>query len=87
MIGDRSYYNLANKEAPMSIPQDTRIVIIGAGCFGVSTAFHLLSSGYTDITILDRSSTLPAPDAASNDINRSRYLHLLGPLNKNIADF
>lgn len=58
-------------------PHDARIVIIGAGCFGVSTAFHLLSRGHTDVTLLDRSSTLPAPDAASNDINRSQCLHLL----------
>ncbi|KAG6837069.1 hypothetical protein H0H93_015337 [Arthromyces matolae] len=47
-----------------------KIVIIGAGCFGVSTAYHLLERGFTDITVLDRSPVLPAPDAASNDINR-----------------
>jgi len=47
-----------------------KIVIVGAGCFGVSTAYHLLRRGFTDVTVLDRSSTLPAPDAASNDLNR-----------------
>lgn len=51
---------------------DDRIVIIGAGCFGVSTAYHLLKRGFLDVTILDRSNTIPAPDAASNDINRSQ---------------
>ncbi|GLB37751.1 putative FAD dependent oxidoreductase [Lyophyllum shimeji] len=47
-----------------------KIVIVGAGCFGVSAAYHLLRRGFTDVTILDRASSLPAPDAASNDMNR-----------------
>ncbi|TFK44882.1 FAD dependent oxidoreductase [Crucibulum laeve] len=47
-----------------------KIVIVGSGCFGISTAYHLLKRGYTDVTVLDRSSTLPAQDAASNDFNR-----------------
>lgn len=46
------------------------IVIVGAGCFGISTAYHLLQRGIINVTILDRSLVLPAPDAASNDINR-----------------
>ncbi|KAF4621342.1 hypothetical protein D9613_000843 [Agrocybe pediades] len=54
----------------MTLRKDDKIVIVGAGCFGVSTAYHLLERGYTDVTILDRSNVLPAPDAASNDINR-----------------
>jgi len=53
--------------------QRQRVVIIGAGCFGLSTAYHLLIRGYTNITILDRSTVLPAPDASSNDINRSEH--------------
>ncbi|KAG9312070.1 FAD dependent oxidoreductase [Chiua virens] len=48
----------------------SRIVIVGAGTFGLSTAFHLLDRGYTDVTILDRASQLPAVDAASTDINK-----------------
>ncbi|KAF8161269.1 FAD dependent oxidoreductase [Crassisporium funariophilum] len=54
----------------MILPKNESIIIVGAGCFGVSTAHHLLRRGYTDVTILDRSATLPAPDAASNDLNR-----------------
>lgn len=50
-----------------------KVVIVGAGCFGVSTAYHLLLRGYTDVTILDRSPHLPAADAASNDFNRSQF--------------
>ncbi|KAG6857205.1 hypothetical protein H0H87_008271 [Tephrocybe sp. NHM501043] len=48
-----------------------KVVIVGAGCFGVSTAYHLLRRGFTDVTIIDRAPTLPAPDAASNDMNRT----------------
>jgi sarcosine oxidase/L-pipecolate oxidase len=54
-----------------------KILIIGCGCFGVSTAYHLLKRGYRNITLLDRSPELPAPDAASNDINRSMSNHVL----------
>jgi NADPH-dependent 2,4-dienoyl-CoA reductase/sulfur reductase-like enzyme len=46
------------------------VIIVGAGCFGISTAYHLLQRGYTDVTVLDRSVELPAPDAASTDINK-----------------
>ncbi|PFH52114.1 hypothetical protein AMATHDRAFT_140800 [Amanita thiersii Skay4041] len=53
----------------MILPED-KIVIVGAGCFGTSTAYHLLKRGFTDITILERSTSLPATDAASNDINK-----------------
>ncbi|KAI0260175.1 FAD dependent oxidoreductase [Gloeopeniophorella convolvens] len=54
----------------MSISKDDSILIVGAGCFGISTAHHLLQRGYTNITVLDRSETLPAPDAASTDLNK-----------------
>ncbi|KAJ4483807.1 FAD dependent oxidoreductase [Lentinula aciculospora] len=47
-----------------------QIVIIGAGCFGISTAYHLLKRGFQDITIIERSNDFPAKDASSNDINR-----------------
>ncbi|KAM6502510.1 FAD dependent oxidoreductase [Amanita muscaria] len=50
--------------------QDDRIVIVGAGCFGISTAYHLLKRGFKNISIIERSDELPAKDAASNDINR-----------------
>lgn len=56
-----------------SIKSDGQIVIIGAGCFGLSTGYHLLKRGYKNVTILDRASQLPAPDAASTDISKSAY--------------
>ncbi|KAL5483192.1 hypothetical protein ACEPAI_8421 [Sanghuangporus weigelae] len=54
---------------PSLIPS-SKIVIVGSGCFGVSTALHLLRRGYRDVTILERASELPAVDAASTDINK-----------------
>ena len=47
------------------------VLIIGSGVFGVSTALQLRRDYPTlAITILDRSPILPAPDAASTDINK-----------------
>lgn len=46
------------------------VVIVGAGAFGLSTAYHLLERGYTSVTVLDRAEHLPAVDAASTDMNK-----------------
>ncbi|PCH43935.1 FAD dependent oxidoreductase [Wolfiporia cocos MD-104 SS10] len=54
----------------MAITESSAIVIVGAGCFGLSTAYHLLKRGFPRVTILDGAETLPAPHSASNDINR-----------------
>lgn len=45
------------------------VLIIGAGAFGTSTAFHLVEQGYQNVTILDRFSP-PSKDAASSDLNK-----------------
>ena len=55
---------------PVKVQKTSKIVIVGAGVFGLSTADHLHQRGYTSITVLDRSEVLPAPDAASCDINK-----------------
>lgn len=62
-----------------------RVVIIGAGersemcvlnrvtrsgIYGMSTALWMLKDGRYDVTILDKCGILPAPDAASTDINK-----------------
>jgi len=60
----------------MAISSHEKIVIIGAGCFGISTAYHLSQRGFTDITVIDRSDSLPAKDASSNDFNRSLSTYL-----------
>ena len=40
----------------------------------MSTALWMLEDGAYDVTILDRSETLPAPDAASTDLNKVSYV-------------
>ncbi|SRR6266436_2112249 len=60
----------------MVISRNERVVIVGAGCFGISTAYHLLQRGFTDVTVLDRSERLPAPDAASTDLNKGEQTRL-----------
>ncbi|KAJ7496958.1 FAD dependent oxidoreductase [Mycena latifolia] len=49
---------------------DRKTLIVGSGCFGLSTALELLKRGWKDVTVIDRANILPAPDGASNDYNR-----------------
>lgn len=48
---------------------DTKILIVGAGAFGTSTAYHLSQRGFKSIRVLDRSPP-PSADAAANDISK-----------------
>jgi len=58
--------------APLD-PATSKILIIGAGTFGLSTAYHLQEGGFRDMVVLDRAVELPARDAASTDINKGVY--------------
>ncbi|KAH3303113.1 hypothetical protein KXW39_002057 [Aspergillus fumigatus] len=49
--------------------KNQRVVIIGAGVFGLSTALNITQDGFTAITVLDRHMP-PVPDGSSNDISR-----------------
>ncbi|PWY72273.1 FAD dependent oxidoreductase [Aspergillus heteromorphus CBS 117.55] len=49
--------------------KDSRIVIIGAGVFGLSTAHQLASEGYRNVVVLDRHIP-PVSDGSSSDISR-----------------
>lgn len=60
---------------------EKRVIIVGAGAFGLSTAYHLLQDNHSStertpgrptykVTVIEASSTLPAPDAASSDLNK-----------------
>ncbi|KAL5361484.1 FAD dependent oxidoreductase [Aspergillus floccosus] len=49
--------------------KDRKIVIVGAGIFGLSTASQLASEGYRNIVVLDRHMP-PVPDGSSSDISR-----------------
>ena len=43
--------------------KDETILVVGSGCFGISTAYHLVTRGFKNVTVVDRSDILPAPDA------------------------
>ncbi|OQV05766.1 Fungal Zn2-Cys6 binuclear cluster domain-containing protein [Cladophialophora immunda] len=53
----------------MTMHKEDRIVIVGAGIFGLSTAHKLAQEGYQNILVLDRHLP-PTPDASSSDISR-----------------
>jgi sarcosine oxidase/L-pipecolate oxidase len=50
--------------------KEDAILIIGAGTFGLSTAYELTHHGYKDITVLDRASEIPSPYSAGCDLNK-----------------
>lgn len=49
--------------------QNERIIIIGAGVFGLGTALRLKEEGCGSVTVLDRAMP-PVPDGSSNDLSR-----------------
>ncbi|THW28926.1 putative sarcosine oxidase [Aureobasidium pullulans] len=49
--------------------KDQKILIIGTGTFGASTAYHLAKKGYTNITCIDKW-PYPSLDSAGYDINK-----------------
>ncbi|KAF6838681.1 putative FAD dependent oxidoreductase [Colletotrichum musicola] len=46
------------------------VLIIGAGTFGLSTAYHLVRAGYTSVTILEKGAAVPSALSAGNDVNK-----------------
>ncbi|KAI1385574.1 FAD dependent oxidoreductase [Hypoxylon trugodes] len=50
--------------------KQTSILILGAGTFGLSTAYHLAKAGYTNVTVLEKSPTFPPELSAGNDLNK-----------------
>ncbi|KAI0175991.1 FAD dependent oxidoreductase [Hypoxylon sp. FL1284] len=50
--------------------KQTSILILGAGTFGLSTAYHLAKAGYTNVTVLEKSPTFPPALSAGNDLNK-----------------
>ncbi|KAH8884068.1 FAD dependent oxidoreductase [Thozetella sp. PMI_491] len=64
--------------------KNCRIVIIGAGVFGLSTALQLRKNGFNNITVLDRH-VPPVPDGSSVDISRVIRFDYADPVYANIA--
>lgn len=61
----------------MTYSIDSKIIIVGSGVFGLSSALNLVKNGYKNITIFDRTdyetekySPLRSSDSASGDINK-----------------
>lgn len=52
------------------VEKASRVIIIGGGAWGLSSALYLLEAGYSDITILDRAETIPSPLSAAYDLNK-----------------
>ncbi|KAI1077445.1 FAD dependent oxidoreductase [Whalleya microplaca] len=50
--------------------KQTSILILGAGTFGLSTAYHFAKAGYSNVTILEKSPTFPSDLSAGNDLNK-----------------
>ncbi|KAH8660145.1 FAD dependent oxidoreductase [Xylariales sp. PMI_506] len=49
--------------------KNDRLIIVGAGVFGLSTALELSRRGFSNVTVLDRYNP-PVPDGSSVDISR-----------------
>lgn len=54
----------------MSLRLDAPVLIVGAGTFGLATAHQLASSGYSNITVLDRDDCVPSRYSAASDLNK-----------------
>ncbi|KAL4936346.1 hypothetical protein BDV06DRAFT_205251 [Aspergillus oleicola] len=54
---------------PAKMDKSARIVIVGAGLFGLCMAYQLATEGYRSITVLDRHMP-PVPTGSSTDISR-----------------
>lgn len=54
----------------MPVSQNSSIIILGAGAWGLSTALHLRNAGYTDVTVFERSEQIPSPYSAAWDLNK-----------------
>lgn len=50
--------------------KDSAIRIVGGGAWGLSTAYHLVQDGYTNITVFERSARIPSPYSAAYDLNK-----------------
>ncbi|KAI1379312.1 FAD dependent oxidoreductase [Hypoxylon crocopeplum] len=51
-------------------PTRSTVLIIGAGCFGLSTAYRLALAGYANITVLEKDDAVPSRFSAGNDLNK-----------------
>ena len=53
----------------MEFMRSSKIIIVGAGTWGCSTALHLCRRGYNNVLVLD-AHPVPSPLSAGNDVNK-----------------
>jgi len=54
----------------MASGKSSPVAVVGAGAWGLSTALHLVQSGYTNVTVFDRAHGVPSPYSAANNLNK-----------------
>ena len=69
----------------MQSGKSQKIVVIGAGVFGLSTALQLAKEGYTNISVFDRSLP-PVADGSSVDISRIIRFDYSDPIYARMAE-
>ena len=50
--------------------RDSSVIILGGGAWGLSTALHMLNSGFVDITVIERAERIPSRYSAAWDLNK-----------------
>ena len=50
--------------------KNSPVLILGGGAWGLSTALHMLDSGYADITVIERAERIPSRYSAAWDLNK-----------------
>ncbi|KIL83712.1 hypothetical protein FAVG1_13061 [Fusarium avenaceum] len=70
--------------SPPPLTKDSSILIVGAGAFGISTAYHLAKRGYTSVTCIDRH-PWPSLDSAGHDLNKIMRTEYDEPLYTRLA--
>ena len=50
--------------------RDSSVLILGGGAWGLSTALHMLNSGFVDITVIERGERIPSRYSAAWDLNK-----------------
>ena len=61
------------------------VLIVGGGTFGLSTAYHLALASYTNVTVLEKGTSIPGPQSAANDINKIVRAEYIDPFYSDLA--
>ena len=50
--------------------KDSPVLILGGGAWGLSTALHMLNSGYNDVRVIERAEKIPSRYSGAWDLNK-----------------